>query len=129
MFVHLAALSGLIIPLGTLLGPLILWLMKKDQSAFVDRHGCAAMNFQISFMLYALVAVVLFVVAGLATLGLGFLLFLPAVIILAVAVTVLEVVFPILAGLAANRGQEYRYPLAIAFLRPAGSHAPASTPA
>lgn len=45
MFCHLAALAGYIIPFGNIIGPLILWSVKKDQFPFVDEHGKSAINF------------------------------------------------------------------------------------
>ncbi len=53
---HLSALAMLLgVPLGNLLGPLVVWLVKRDQSSFVDQQGREALNFQISITLYALV--------------------------------------------------------------------------
>lgn len=117
MFLHLSALSGLVIPFGNLLGPLILWVMKKEESPFVDRHGKAAVNFHISLLIYVVVALMVFVVFGLATIGIGFLLLLPFIILGAIALFVLEVIFPILAGLKAQNGEDYQYPLTIHFLK------------
>lgn len=116
-FVHVSALAGLLIGFF-FVGPLILWLVKKDRSAFVDRHGCAALNFHFSLLLYEVVAVLLFGLLGLLTLGIGFILLLPVIIVLALVAVVLQVVFPILGCMAANRGQEYRYPMSIPFLKP-----------
>ena len=49
---HISALAGMIIPLGNVIGPLVVWLIKKPESALVDRHGKAALNFQISSTIY-----------------------------------------------------------------------------
>ncbi|MCA9228792.1 MAG: DUF4870 domain-containing protein [Planctomycetales bacterium] len=104
MFAHLAALSGYVgLPFGNIIGPLVVWLMKKDQYPFVDDQGKESLNFHISILIYGFVAGVLLCVY------IGFVL-LPAVILVDVIVT-------ILAALAANKGETYRYPLTIRFLR------------
>jgi hypothetical protein len=104
MFAHLAAFLGLLgIPAGNVIGPLIVWLIKRDEMPFVDRQGKNALNFQISMLIYAMVA-------GLSVFILVGLLLLPAVIIFQIVVTVL-------AGLRANEGKTYEYPLTIQFIK------------
>lgn len=99
MFAHLATLSGLIIPLGSLLGPLIVWLIKKDTMPFVNDQGKEALNFNITM----LIAVV---ISGLLTLILiGFLLLL--------VVGLAWLVLTVMAAMAANRGESYRYPFTL----------------
>jgi uncharacterized Tic20 family protein len=51
MLCHLAALAGCLLPLGNILGPLAIWLLKKNESSFIDEHGKAALNFQITITL------------------------------------------------------------------------------
>ena len=51
MLCHLLALTGLVIPIGVIVGPLIMWLVKKDESEFVDYHGKESLNFQITMMI------------------------------------------------------------------------------
>lgn len=102
MGVHLASFAGFIVPFGGLLGPLALWLLKKDYSPFVDLHGKAALNFQISMLIW-------FLLSGLLCLILiGFLLLLILVI--------LDLVFTILNMIRASNGQLPSYPLTIPFL-------------
>ena len=96
MFAHLASLSGVIIPFGTLLGPLIVWLVKKDTMPFVSDQGKEALNFQISVALAAVVCFILMVVV------IGF----PLLMLLGLAALVLTII----AGIKANEGQNYRYP-------------------
>jgi hypothetical protein len=85
------------------IAPLIIWLVKKDQSAFINHHGRESLNFQITFLIAYLISYVLiFVVVG-------------CFLLPAVMVTVL--VFCIMASIAANNGQYYRYPLAIRFIK------------
>ncbi|MCF8309771.1 MAG: DUF4870 domain-containing protein, partial [Bacteroidales bacterium] len=62
MLVHFSALSGLVIPFGNLLGPLVVWLLKKDQSVFVDDQGKEALNFQLSMLIYSLISGLLVIV-------------------------------------------------------------------
>ncbi|AXF57163.1 DUF4870 domain-containing protein [Salicibibacter kimchii] len=103
MFCHLIALSGLLIPLGTILGPLILWLIKREESTFIDFHGKQALNFNISIMIYM-------IVSGLLTIIIIGILFV-------LVVFVLWLVFAIMATVKASNGETYRYPLSIPFLR------------
>ena len=93
---HFAAFLGLVFPFGNLLGPLILWQLKKDSDPFIDQQGKEALNFQITVAVAALVCLLLtLVVIGfllLSVLGLG-----------ALALT-------LIAGIKANEGRAYRYP-------------------
>ena len=84
-------------------GPLILWLIKKDDDKFVDDQGKEALNFQIT------VAIAYFVGGLLTMLCIG-------VVILA-AVGICDLVFCILACVAASKGQAYRYPLCIRLVK------------
>ncbi len=96
-----AAFTG--IPFGNILGPLVVWLIKKDKSWFVNEQGKEALNFQISLTIYALVAAILiFVLVGiplLFVLGIGWL------------------ILMILAAIKANEGISYRYPLTLRFIK------------
>src|SRR5687768_9744196 len=65
MICHLAALSGFVIPLGNVLGPLVVWLIKKDTMPLVDKHGKEALNFQITVTIAMVISIVLmFVLIG-----------------------------------------------------------------
>ncbi len=103
MLAHLSALAGYIIPFGNIIGPLIIWLIKKDQSAWVDMQGKEALNFQISITIYA-------IVAGILTLIL-------IGVLLLIAVGVFSLVMIIIASVRANNGEMYQYPLTIRFLK------------
>ena len=133
-FCHLAALTPLLgIPLGLILGPLVVWLIKKDESLFVNRHGKAALNFQISMILYAALVVGLAFVClaavynadpgrfdgGARIVGLSHL---PAPVVMPlrlvlVLLALYDLVCTIVGAVRANKGREYRYPLAIPFIR------------
>jgi uncharacterized Tic20 family protein len=93
-----------------------MWLVKKDESAFVDRHGRAAIDFFLSLLIYGLIAGAILGVVAVATLGLGILLLIPLLIVVGIAAVVALVVLPILAALKAQKGEEVRYPLSIRFL-------------
>ena len=102
MFCHLGALAGYIIPFGNIIAPLVIWLIKKDESPFVDDQGKESLNFQISITIYALVALVLTLII------IGFFLLL--------AVGIFALVMVIVAAVKANDGEKYRYPLCIRFI-------------
>lgn len=97
MFCHLAAFVGLIIPFGNLIGPLIVWQLKRELDPFVDDQGKEALNFHITVSIAALVCMLLAVVV------IGFLL-LPLLGLAALVLT-------IIGGIKANEGKLYRYPL------------------
>lgn len=102
MVAHLSALVGLLgNGIGFLLGPVVVWAIKKDQHPFVDEQGKEAINFQLTLLLAAVASfVVMFTIVGL-------LVAIPALI----AIAIVAVVFPIVAAVSANRGEHYRYPL------------------
>lgn len=89
--------------------PLVGMLWKGDTSAFVREHSREQLNFQISLIIYSVIAVVLVVL----TLGIGLLAIVPLAIILGIVVLVVMVI----AALAANRGEHYRFPLTIRLVR------------
>jgi uncharacterized Tic20 family protein len=103
MFAHLSALVGFLIPLGSILGPLIIWQIKKNEFAFVDDQGKEALNFQITVLIAVIVCLVLSVVL------IGFLL-LPVVGIAALVLT-------IMGGIKANNGESYRYPFTLRLIK------------
>jgi uncharacterized protein len=87
------------------IAPLLGYLLLKDRSPFVRDNSRNALNFQITVAIAAVVAYILTIVT------LGLLFFLP------LAVAIVNVVFCIIAAVAANRGEVYRYPLTIAFIK------------
>jgi len=100
---HLLGLAGFVFPLGNILGPLILWLVKRPESPELDRVGKEVLNFQISYSIYITVAV------GLCFFCLGFIV-LPVVLIA-------WLVFMIIAAVKTSNGESYAYPLTIRFLQ------------
>lgn len=103
MLCHLAALAGYVIPLGTILGPLVVWLLKRDSSPFVDEQGKEALNFQISCMIYILISIILCLIL------VGF--------VLLIAIGIAELILVIMAAVKANEGVSFRYPLTIRFIK------------
>ena len=97
---HLSALAGFVVPaFGHVLGPLIVWLIKRGDSSEIDAHGKEALNFQISMLIYNLVAGLLcLLLIGFALLAI---------------LHILNVVFVIIAAVKASEGQMYRYRLTI----------------
>lgn len=104
MFCHLAALSGFVIPLGNVLGPLIMWLIKKDTMPLVDQHGKEALNFQITVTIAMLISFLLmFVLIG---------------ILLVFVVGIGALVLTIIAAVKVSNGQfDYKYPFAIRLIK------------
>jgi uncharacterized protein len=111
MFCHLAGLAGLspILPvIGSTVAPLVIWQLKGDELPFVAEQGRRAVNFQLSMLLYvAIGAIVCF--ASLVAIRL-----IPVVFCVAGLV---DLIFVLIAAVKANRGEHYRYPLTIRFLR------------
>jgi len=101
---HIIALVGLLgNGIGFVLGPLIVWLLKKDDHPFIDEQGKEALNFQIT-MIIALA------ISGLLALVLiGF--------VLLFVVGIFMTVMPIIAAIKASEGKHYRYPVSIRFVK------------
>ncbi len=99
MFTHLSLI------ISWFVGPLIGYLVLKDKSDFLRQQTSAALNFGISLSIYSFASGILTVIS------IGLLAFLP------VAVGVAGIILAILAGLAANRGELYKYPLSITFVK------------
>ncbi|QCU72799.1 DUF4870 domain-containing protein [Luteimonas yindakuii] len=115
MFAHLSALLGGLVTagwaggVGCFLGPLVIWLMKRETMPFVGDQAKEALNFNITV---AAIMLILFLV-GIFTFGIGFLLTLPLMAI----VGLVALVFIIIAAIKANDGVAYRYPFAIRLVK------------
>jgi len=100
MLCHLTALIGFIgIPFGHLLGPMVVWLVKKNDDPFIDEQGKESLNFQISMTIYGIIAAFLVLI----------LIGIPLLIALAVA----DVILVVIASVKTSNGEPYRYPLTI----------------
>ena len=97
---HATALVGFLVPVaGHLVGPLIVWLAKRQDSPEIDAHGKESINFQISMLIWNAIALILCLV----------LIGIPILILL----HILNIIFVIVASIQASEGKLYRYPLAI----------------
>jgi uncharacterized Tic20 family protein len=103
-----AALSHALVLAGAqLLAPLIIYLVKKDRSAFVAAHARESLNFQISILIYGVVLVAAFFT----------IILIPLVYIGAIALPVFDLVMVIVATIKAASGEEWRYPLCIRLVK------------
>jgi len=103
MFCHLSAMAVWVgIPFGNIIGPLVLWLIKKDDHPFIDEQGREALNFQINVTLAMIVSGLLCIIL----IGLPMLL----------AVVVVGFIFTIVGAVRAASGEHYRYPVGIRFI-------------
>ncbi|WP_062313616.1 DUF4870 domain-containing protein [Demequina rhizosphaerae] len=111
MLVHILAAVAIVVSAGTLafVVPLVMWLIYRERSALVDWHGKTNLNLQLT----SLAVIVGGVVLGIITLGFGFIVTLPAMI----GYGIYALVISIVAGVKANRGEYYRIPLVIPFIR------------
>ncbi len=100
---HLLGFAGFVFPFGNIIGPLILWLVKRSESPLLDRIGKEVLNFQISYSIYGTVAFALCFVL------IGFLI-LPVI-------GLLWIIFMIIAAVKTGNGEEYKYPFTIRLLQ------------
>jgi len=104
MLAHVSAFAGFLFPwLGCVLGPLIVWLAKRDRSEFVADQGKEALNFNISFLLALVVS--------------GILVWVFIGILLLVAVSIYWLAMTIIAGIKASEGIRYRYPFTLRLVK------------
>jgi uncharacterized protein len=101
---HATALAGFFVPwAGHILGPLIVWLAKRGDSQEIDEHGKESLNFQISMLIYNVIAGVLcLVLIGFVILGI---------------LHILNLVLVIVASIQASEGKFYRYPITIRLIK------------
>ncbi|CAN5540546.1 DUF4870 domain-containing protein [soil metagenome] len=112
VWTHLSALVGLL-GVPSPLGPLVLWLAKRESHPFIDAQGKEALNFNLSALLYIVVLFVFGFIFTVLTLGFGLFLLVPAFI----AAMAAWVVLVIVAAVKASKGELFRYPLTIRFVR------------
>jgi uncharacterized Tic20 family protein len=104
MLCHLIALVGLLgNGVGFLLGPLVVWLLKKEDDPFIDEQGKEAVNFQITMFIAALICA-------------PFVLVLIGILFL-ILIGLLMTILPIIGAIKANEGEHYRYPISFRFLK------------
>ena len=129
--IHISGLSSLIgVPFGSILGPLITWLIWRDKSAFADENGKEALNFNISIFLYQFVLIIIGLILFLSPIismaqesgdDPTFILFsLPGIWILFIGlglIFLLRTILIIVAAIKAGNGETFRYPLTIRFIK------------
>ncbi len=110
MFCHLAGLAGVVIPvvLSGIIAPLIVWQVKKDEHPFIDEHGKEALNFQLSIALYTIIGVAVCIITCIGAILIPF---------VVGGIYLANLIFMIIAGVKANNGEHYRYPLTIRFIK------------
>ena len=102
MFCHLSALAGYLIPFGSIIGPLVIWSVKKQEFPYVDEQGKEALNFQISMLIYKVISIILWL------LFIGILMF--------AALVIFNIIMVVIASIKANNGETFKYPLTIRFI-------------
>lgn len=135
--IHLSSFAGFLIPFGGILLPLILWLSKRNEDTFVDRHGKSCLNFEVSLFLYSFVIMAVIVMAiligvgSLATLhsaeeyillysekfAISGILGLMGLFFISFTLLILYIIIKIVAAVRASNGKDYKYPLAISFFK------------
>jgi uncharacterized protein len=103
MFCHLSAFAGFFFPLGGIIGPVVFWLARKDDSEWVDRNGKASLNFQLSMLLYTVLCIPLF--------------FLIVGFFIVFVLVIFEIIAVVIASVRAANGHEFRYPISIPFIQ------------
>jgi len=103
MLMHISQLAGMIIPMAGLVMPIVMWLTNKEKSEVIDQHGKNIVNWIISTVIYAVGCFILtFVFIGV----IGF-----------IALAICSLIFTIMGAIKANKGEIYKYPLAISFMK------------
>ncbi|MBB1365585.1 DUF4870 domain-containing protein [Pseudoalteromonas sp. SR44-5] len=103
MLCHLSALAGFIIPMGSIIGPLIVWLIKKDEMPLVAEHGRKSLNFQITmFIAYIVCLILMFAVIG---------------VILLPIVAIFSFIMVVIGAIKTNDGKEFNYPFSLQLIK------------
>lgn len=98
---HLLSFAGFVFPFGNILGPLAIYLIKKDESAYVRHHASEALNFQINMTVYTIIsALLLFLLIG---------------FVLLPVVLAIDIILTVVAAVRASNEVWYTYPLTIRF--------------
>ena len=103
MYIQLSAIAGNFIPLGTVIVPVILWMIWRDRDPYIDEMGREATNFQLSMVLYYIISFVLcFIIIG---------------FFLITAAFIFHLAFIIIGSIQTSHGNHYRYPMIIRFIK------------
>jgi len=103
MLSHFGTFSAFLIPLGNIIVPLVIWQVKKGESSFTVEHSKESLNFQISLMIYYIAATLLILII------IGF--------VLLIGLFIFNIITVIIAGISANEGKSYQYPMTIRFIK------------
>jgi uncharacterized Tic20 family protein len=133
---HISAFAGFLFPFGSIITPLIVWQTLKDRSRFLDEQGKEAVNFNISYSLYMFIASIIAVPFFVGSffrnhrydfnwnldwwdfdLGFGSLFGLIGFTSFVGIIGLIKLALIILAAVKANKGEDYRYPLTIKFIK------------
>ena len=120
-FLHLSAFFGYVFPFGGVIAPLVIWELKKNESDFLNQSGKAAVNFNLSFLLYAFVL-------GISIFPFAFNTFyselhyfdifgILSMVSLVGILAIVRFVLIITAAIKANNGELYDYPITIKFIK------------
>jgi uncharacterized Tic20 family protein len=102
MFLHLSQLLHFI-PLAGFIIPIVIWQVKKDELPWLDQHGKNVVNWMISEIIYFFVSFLLIIVV--------------VGVPLLVVMGICAIVFPVVAGIKANNGVVWKYPMVITFFK------------
>lgn len=103
MVAHLSAFIGMVVPFGNIFAPLVIWILKKDTSKFVDEQAKESLNFQISITIYLLVSI--------------FLVLLLIGILVIILIGLFAIIMVVIASINAYDGKNYKYPLTFRFVQ------------
>ena len=99
MWAHISTFSNALVPLGNFIGPIVIWQLKKHESEFVADQAKEALNFQITILIYALISILcIFIFIG---------------VFMIIGLVFFSLIVVIVAGVKANNGEYYRYPMCI----------------
>lgn len=99
MWAHISTFSNALVPLGNFIGPIVIWQLKKHESEFVADQAKEALNFQISLIIYAVISILcIFIFIG---------------VFMIIGLVLFSLIIVIVAGVRANNGEYYRYPMCI----------------
>ena len=103
MLCHFSAFFGFIFPLGNILAPLIIWLIKKEEMPFVEDQGKEVLNFQISMTIYLICSAFLCIIL----IGIPIL----------IGLFIFDFIITIISAISANDGKSYRYPINLRLIK------------
>lgn len=117
MFGHLASFLGLVVPFGSILGPLAIYIFRKDNSEYIKVHAAEAFNFQLTCYLFSFLALLISIVMVIADIEDMSPATFVVPVLLFVALFLYNLTFTIIAAIRANRGGAHRYPATLRLLK------------